>query len=314
MILANPHVQTLWGPRFRRLPALARREEKLLLADGDHVWLTWAGPELAPGAPRILLLHGLAGCHDSHYIRGLQRVLAERGVTSVAMNARGALYPNDRAHGYHAGEKEDIAEVVAYLHRLDPRGDTRAAGFSLGGSRLLNYLADKPHPSLAAAATVCVPLLLDQCADRVDQGFSRVYRNHLIGELVARLARKHEHLQAVNPAEAERLASLGPLDGLRSFWEFDQQVMAPLHGFASARDYYERCSAQPKLARIDVPTLLIQAGDDPFMTPAVIPRADQLGPNMQLEVRGGGHVGFVDGHLLRPRYWLEHRLPDFLLA
>ena len=90
--------------------------------------------------------------------------------------------------------------------------------------------------------------------------------------------------------------------------------MAPLHGFASARDYYDRCSAQPKLAAIDVPTLLIQAGDDPFMTPAVIPSQGQLGSQMTLEVRDGGHVGFVDGSVLRPRYWLEQRLPDYLLA
>lgn len=314
MILANAHVQTLWGPRLRRLPALERREEKLLLADGDHVWLTWAGPQVVPGQRRVLLLHGLAGCHDSHYIRGLQCLLAARGVTSVAMNARGALYPNDRAHGYHAGEKEDIAEVVAYLHRLDPTGDTSAVGFSLGGSRLLNYLADQPHPSLVAAATVCVPLLLDECANRVDQGFSRVYRNHLIGELVAKLERKKQHLLQMNADEANRLAQLGRLDGLRSFWQFDEHVMAPLHGFASARDYYDRCSAQPKLAGIDVPTLLIQAGDDPFMTPAVIPSQDQLGSRMTLEVRDGGHVGFVDGSVLRPRYWLEQRLPDYLLA
>ena len=308
MILDNPHVQTLWGPRFRRLPEVERREEKLPLPDGDHVWLSWAGPAPRLGHPVVLLLHGLAGCHDSHYIRGLQRVLSERRVSSVAMNARGALRPNDRARTYHAGEKEDIAEVVAHVHRLDPAAPVLVAGFSLGGSRLLNYLAHEPHPAVKSAVTVCVPLLLDECANRVDQGFSRIYRNHLIGQLVDKLQTKLPHLQAVNPEEAAKLAALGDLSRLRSFWEFDEQVMAPLHGFASARDYYDRCSAQPKLADIKVDTLLIQANDDPFMTPAIVPSLSQLGACMRLEVRPGGHVGFVDGSLCRPRYWLEARL------
>ena len=311
MILRNPHVQTLWGPRFRRLPQVDRREEKLLLSDGDHVWLSWAGPVPEDGRPIVLLLHGLAGCHDSHYIRGLQRALNERAITSVAMNARGALRPNDRARTYHAGEKEDIADVLAHLHRLDDTAPVLAAGFSLGGSRLLNYLADQPHPALCAAVTVCVPLLLDECANRVDQGFSRVYRNHLISQLVEKLQTKLVHLQQINPAEADKLRALGDLSQLRSFWEFDEQVMAPLHGFASARDYYDRCSAQPQLAGITVDTLLIQADDDPFMTPAVIPDPFQLGRAMTLEVRPGGHVGFIDGSLLRPRYWLEQRLLDY---
>lgn len=311
MILRNPHVQTLWGPRFRRLPDVARREERIPLSDGDHVWLSWAGPAPGQGRPIVLLLHGLAGCHDSHYIRGLQKHFTEAGVPSVAMNARGALKPNDRARTYHAGEHEDIADVVHHLHGQDKRAPILAAGFSLGGSRLLNYLAGTPHEAVKSAVTVCVPLLLDACADRVDQGFSRVYRNHLIGQLVEKLEAKKGHLDAIDQAEAAKLHDLGDLSRLKSFWDFDEHVMAPLHGFASARNYYDRCSALPKLAGISVPTLLIQAHDDPFMTPAVIPAPAQLGPNMTLELRAGGHVGFIDGNLLRPRYWLEQRLPQY---
>lgn len=320
MLLANPHVQTLWGPRLRRQQPLVRREEKLVLPDGDHVWLTWAGPQApAPGAARVLLLHGLAGCHDSHYIRGLQASYSAQGVVSVAMNARGALRPNDRAHGYHAGEYEDIAAVIEHLHQQDPSADIMAAGFSLGGSRLLNYLARGAHPALVRAVTVCVPLLLDECANRVDRGFSRVYRNHLVGELLGKLAQKRQHLAQVAPDEAGRLADLGDLSGIRSFWEFDERIMAPLHGFASARDYYDRCSALPRLAGISVPTLLIQASDDPFMTDAVMPAPTDLGPNMVLQARPGGHVGFVDGSLRKPVYWLEQRLArlwaaDFVMA
>lgn len=316
----NAHLQTLWGPRLRRPPVVRRREEKLLLADGDHLWLSFAGPTESHAQPLVLLLHGLAGCHDSVYIRGLQAVLAARGVQSVAMNARGALRPNDRAQGYHAGETADIHALLQHLHEREPDAAIVAAGFSLGGSRLLNYLAGDgyddgaPHPALKAAAAVCVPLLLDQCAARMEQGFSRVYRNHLIGELVKKLYVKKEYLRRIDPAEAQRLDDLGDLRGLRSFRDFDGHVIAPLHGFSSADEYYAQCSTKAKLQRITLPTLLVQAPDDPFMSAQVMPVASELGPHMTLEDRNGGHVGFVDGPIWRPRYWLEQRLPTFLLG
>lgn len=316
----NAHIQTLWGPRLRSLPAVRRREEKLPLNDGDHLWLSFAGPTSHNDKPLVLLLHGLAGCHDSIYIRSLQALLTARGVQSIAMNARGALRPNDRAQGYHAGETGDIHQVIDHLHQCEPDADIVAAGFSLGGSRLLNYLAGygldgaAPHPALKAAASVCVPLLLDQCAARMEQGFSRIYRNHLIGELVKKLEIKKEYLRRIDPLQAQRLDDLGDLRKLRSFRDFDGQVIAPLHGFTSADDYYSRCSAKGKLSSIQLPTLLIQAADDPFMTDAVMPTAAELGPQMKLENRNGGHVGFVDGPLWRPRYWLEQRLPEFLLS
>lgn len=310
----SPHLQTVWGPMLRRDPPPPRREEKLTLSDGDHLWLFRAGPEPDKGQPRVLILHGLSGCADSHYARGLQAALARQGRSSVVINARGAQgRPNDRARSYHAGETGDLAEVVSHLHATDPDAPLLVVGFSLGGSRLLNWLADGGHEAVRGAVAVSVPLKLDICSRRLDRGLSRIYRNHLISELLAQQAIKHDHLRRVAPAEAARLDALGDLSDVSTFIDFDDRIIAPLHGFRDADDYYRRCSAGPRLSQISTPTLLIQATDDPFMTPAVLPAEEELGDAVTLELSSrGGHVGFLAGSPLRPRYWLEERIPDHL--
>lgn len=309
--LRSPHLQTLWGPLCRRADELERRRETLPLADGDHLLLDWAGPDPRPGAPRVVLLHGLSGSSDSHYVRGTQARLAAVGIASVAINSRGAAAPNDTALSYHAGEIEDLDAVFRHLRASDGRGPLVAMGVSLGGSRLLNWLARADNGALSAAVAVCSPLGLATCADRMDRGLSRIYRRHLISELLTSLRRQRRHLETVAPDQARRLATLD-LSGIRSFWQFDGQVIAPLYGFRDAAHYYAECSAGPRLPEIRTPTLMIQAEDDPFMTRAVLPGQGDLGPGVTLELsRQGGHVGFVAGTPTAPEYWLEKRLVAF---
>lgn len=309
----SPHLQTLWGPTLRRVTPPERRPERFPLPDGDHLWLHHAGAEPAPGQARVLLLHGLSGCANSVYMQGLQRALSARGIASTVMNARGAWRPNDRARSYHAGESGDFDALVRRFHERDPTAPLLAVGFSLGGSRLLNWLARGGHPAVSAALAVCVPLYLARGAERLNRGVSRLYRDHLIRQMLRQQAVKREHLRSVAPTEAERHAALGELTGIRTFRDLDNRVIAPLHGFRDADDYYEQCSAGPKLRRITTPTRVLQAADDPFMTPDCIPDEPSLNHSVTLEVSPeGGHVGFVRGTPVSPRYWLEERIPDWL--
>ncbi len=309
----SPHIQTLWGPMLRRVEPPERRTEKLTLDDDDHLWLHHAGPEPGPEQTRVILLHGLSGCADSHYMVGLQRVLAERSIPSTVMNARGAFRPNDRARSYHAGETGDLDELIRRLHERDPAASLVPVGVSLGGSRLLNWLAEGGHAAVPTALAISVPLDLGAGSLRLDRGLSRLYRNHLLKQLVAQQQAKRRHLRQAAPAEAERHEAVGPLTGIRNFRDFDNRVVAPLHGFRDAWDYYERASAGSWLAKITTPTRLIQASDDPFMTPACRPNPEQLGSGVTLEAsHRGGHVGFVQGSPLNPVYWLEERIPAFL--
>ncbi|MDP3838837.1 MAG: alpha/beta fold hydrolase, partial [Methylococcales bacterium] len=154
------------------------------------------------------------------------------------------------------------------------------------------------------------------CASKLDKGFSKLYCAKLLRDLKRYVAEKQQHLATLGATkEADKIQQLGDLSTITSFWQYDDRVVAPLHGFADVHDYYQRSSSRQFLKKITVPTLLIQAQDDPFMTTEVLPRADELSPSVQLEVsQHGGHVGFVAGNNpFKPVFWLEQRILAFLL-
>lgn len=311
--LNNPHLQTLYPALLRKPSPLQRRRERLSTPDGDFIDLDWYGENHGSIA---ILLHGLSGSSGSGYIVGLQQALMQSGFISVAMNFRGCSgEPNRLARCYHSGETEDIDFVCRTLRQRHPHADFTAVGFSLGGNVLLKWLGEQGHTAgVSAAVAVSVPLLLNECATKLDNGFSRIYRKHLLDELKRYMRVKQRFLQTSGlEAEADKLVRLGDLADIRSFWQYDDRVVAKLHGFADVHDYYRRSSSRQFLSKIRVPTLVIQAEDDPFMTPAVLPDAEELAPQVQLEIcSGGGHVGFVSGrNLCGTDYWLERRILSF---
>lgn len=312
--LPGPHLQTLW-PQLRGRPRpVVRQRERLNTPDGDFLDLDWAGPG---EGPLVLLVHGLTGSSRSHYIRGLEAALLRRGFRTVAMNFRGCSgRMNDTSRCYHSGETGDIAWVYACLRKREPDTPLGVVGFSLGGNVVLKWLGEQGIAlDLFGAAAVSVPILLDVCASQMDRGFSRFYRDRLVTELKAYLRHKRLHLERIGCLqEARRIAELGDLSGVKSFWEYDQRVIAALYDFRDVDDYYRRSSSRQFLSSISVPTLIIQARDDPFMTDEVIPDADELAREVRLEVSSaGGHVGYVSGIWPgQPRYWLDRRIPSFL--
>jgi predicted alpha/beta-fold hydrolase len=312
--LPGPHLQTLWPVLFRFRPRPPRTRERLRTPDGDFIDLDWCGPK---AAPIVMLLHGLSGSSQSSYIRGMQDALFKRGLRSVALNFRGCSgQPNLTARCYHSGDTEDLDYVYRRLRLREPATPLAAVGYSLGGNVLLKWLGEQGKAvDLSAAAAVSVPLLLSLCADRMDKGFSRLYRNRLLHELKHYVRNKCDYLRrSDNAREAEKLERLGDLGGIRSFWEYDDRVVAPLYAFRDVHDYYRRSSSRQFLKSIQTPTLIVHSADDPFMAPAVIPQEHELSPFVHLEITlGGGHVGFVAGGVPgRPCYWLEQRIPSFL--
>ncbi|WP_137885954.1 hydrolase [Pseudomonas sp. 2FE] len=313
--LPGAHLQTLWSAMCRRPPVLERRRERLWLADGDFLDLDWHGPHAAE-APLVLILHGLTGSSSSLYVLGLQQSLAAQGWASAALNWRGCSgEPNLLPRGYHSGVSEDLAAAIEHLRSQRPLAPLYAVGYSLGGNVLLKHLGETGAAcALQAAVAVSVPFRLDQCADRIGIGFSKVYQTHFMREMLAYVRDKQKRFK--QDGQAERLATLeqlGPLDGIRTFWDFDGRITAPLHGFADAEDYYRRASSRYYLGTITIPTLLIQSTDDPFVFRHSLPEASELAANTTLELHPrGGHVGFIEGSLVRPGYYLERRIPDWL--
>ncbi len=318
--LNHAHLQTLYPALLRKTPPLPLHRERLTTPDNDFIDIDYCG---TGNAPLVILLHGLTGSSQSSYIKGLQRALLKQGFRSATLNFRGCSGEYNRlARCYHSGETEDIHFLYQTLRQREPNTPFAVVGFSLGGNVLLKWLGEQSNQcnqcnqlSLFAAVAVSVPLVLSACATKLDNGFSKFYRANLLRELKHYLSAKQQHLEQLGATqEADKIKRLGDLSTIRSFWQYDDRVVAKLHGFDSVHDYYQRSSSRQFLKAINIPTLVIQALDDPFMTPDVLPSLNELSPTIQLEItQQGGHVGFVAGtNPFNPIYWLEQRILAFL--
>ncbi|ORU91451.1 MAG: hypothetical protein A6F72_02610 [Cycloclasticus sp. symbiont of Poecilosclerida sp. N] len=312
--LSNSHMQTLWPFVFRKPLVLARRRERFNTPDKDFFDVDWYGKG-QNGV--VMLFHGLTGSSSSHYILGLQQVFERRGYTTAALNFRACNgEPNLKASSYHAGFTDDIEQLYQSIRSKKPTTPIYTVGFSLGGNVMLKWLGENANElDIRKSVAVSVPFKLSRGADRVDRGVSRIYRYHLIGEMKKKLANKRAFLKANNLLdEAKKLEDLGDISRIKSFWEFDNDVVARLYGFDDVHDYYEKNSSIGFLKNIQTQTLLIQSLDDPLLTPDVLPKKNQLSATTELEVvEKGGHVGFISrskkGKLT---YWLESRIPFFI--
>lgn len=306
--MKNPHLQTITPSRLRRQAPLALQRQRLQLGDGDFLDLELLHSSQTT-APVLLLFHGLEGSVESQYIQAMLHQAKRSQWAAIGMHFRGCSgEPNRLPRSYHSGEIEDLEHVIQYALEHYPNRPILAAGFSLGGSALLNLLAQSPYADrLAAACTVSVPFELAECADKMNQGFSRVYRNHFLTSLRQKIRGKQHLLKEHN-------IDLKLVEQQDDFWAFDHLVTAPLHGFNSAKDYYQRCSSRPKLKAITRPTLIIHSLDDPFMHSGCAPKPVEVSPSIELEItQHGGHLGFVSGKTpFRPDYsWLEKRIMYF---
>ena len=299
------HVQTLWAAVIRRPASVPLRRERLELPDGDFVDLDWVDP--AHG-PIVILLHGLEGSSRSRYARGMLQALGRHGFRAVLMYFRGcAGEPNRLARSYHSGETGDLDFLVQTLKKREPHTALALVGFSLGGNVLLKWLGENAgRAPVETAVAVSVPFMLADSVRRMERGFSQIYQWNLLASLRRSLKRKFARRPCPIP--------LAGLSRLRGFRDFDEHITAPLHGFRGAEHYYAAASSRPFLRRIEVATLVVHAADDPFMTPSVIPSAEELSPAIRFELsRHGGHVGFVAGPWpWQARYWLEERIPAWL--
>jgi predicted alpha/beta-fold hydrolase len=319
--LRGGHAQTIWPVVLAR-PAIAFRRERVDTPDGDFWDLDWLDPPDATNAPRltgpvptVILFHGLEGSSDSHYARALMALLRSRGWRGVIPHFRGCGgEPNRLPRAYHSGDHEEIGAMLAAVHaRVDDRRGAAplyAVGVSLGGSALLNWLGRAGAAAatmLAAAAAVSTPLDLTAAGHAIGRGFNRLYTWHFLGTLVPKsiaLAQRHPGL--LDPARVRRV---------RNLYDFDELVTAPLHGFAGTDDYWRRASSKPWLARIRVPTLVLNARNDPFVPAASLPGPDDIAPDVRLEQpQGGGHVGFLTGPFPGNVRWLPERLLQFFVA
>jgi predicted alpha/beta-fold hydrolase len=310
--LRNCHLQTIAAKYLAPRRALATQAEMLALPDGDHIQLNWTeNPAPAAGKPIVVVLHGLEGNIHSHYAAGMLHALQQQGFTAVLMHFRGCNgVANRLPRAYHSGDTADLAYLIAQIQLRYPDRALAAVGFSLGGNVLVKYCGEQGSACvLKAAIAVSAPLALAPSAQRINQGGSKVYQQYLLGRLKTTMMRKLDrHKDFPLPVSKAQILAL------KTIRDFDDLLTAPLHGFQNAEDYYQKASGKAFLKRVRIPLLLVHAKDDPFLSPAVLPKADEIPPYVQLLLsRHGGHVGFVTGNTpFKAEYWLEQQLPPYL--
>ncbi|HEY6240741.1 MAG TPA: alpha/beta fold hydrolase [Burkholderiales bacterium] len=302
--LPGGHLQTLYGAMFGN-SRVGWKRERWDTPDGDFIDV-----DRLPGpadAPLVALFHGLEGSSSSHYAVALARELARRGWRGAVPHFRGCSgEPNRLPRAYHSGDAEEIGWVLRRLRDESHGATLFAVGVSLGGNALLKWLGGDARAKdvLAAAAAVSAPVDLMAAGDALGRGFNLVYTHAFLATLKAKGEGKLESFPGLFDGKAMRRA--------RTLRDFDNVVTAPLHGFRDTDEYWTRASAKPVLGRIAVPTLLLNARNDPFMPEVALPGRDEVSSVVRVEFPDqGGHAAFVSAPFPGNLDWMPQRVTAF---
>ncbi|HSD43774.1 MAG TPA: alpha/beta fold hydrolase [Burkholderiales bacterium] len=304
--LPGGNAQTVWAAIVARRERVRLERARWDTPDGDFVLVDFlAGPERAPF---VVLFHGLEGGADSHYAEATMAALARHGWRGAIPHFRGCGGEMNRLpRAYHSGDADEIEWMLERFSALAGGRPLFAAGVSLGGNALLKWLANRGDAARAivrAAVAVSAPIDLAAGADALERGFARVYARMFLRTLKRKVAEKAR----LHPGQFD----LARARATRTLREFDDLVTAPLHGFRDAADYYARASAKPGLGAIRVPTLVLNALNDPFLPGRYLPAPRDVSPHVTLEYPAtGGHVGFVGGPFPGRYDWLPRRILAF---
>jgi predicted alpha/beta-fold hydrolase len=302
--LPGGDLQTIWPAMAVKKPAVGFRRER---------WDTPCGQDFIdvdfvdgarPDAPFVMLFHGLEGSSNSHYARGLMALVAARGWHGAIPHFRGCSGEANLApRFYHSGDAEELNWII---RRLRPRfpGPFYVAGVSLGGNALLRWLGEQQHGAdiIDAAVAVSAPLDLAAGGAALAKGFNRLYTRMFLESLKPKALAKLERY----PGLFDRAALLASND----LYSFDNVVTAPLHGYRDTDDYWHRASAKHVLDDITVPTLVLNARNDPFLPGRHLPQTASNAVTLEYPATGG-HVGFPVGPFPGRIDWLPRRILHF---
>ncbi len=304
--LPGGHLQTIYPAKFIRPPEVTLSRERWDTPDGDFIDVDFV--EGLPGKPLLVLFHGLEGSSSSHYARSILKHIEALGWSGAVPHFRGCSGEINRApRFYHSGDSNEIEWI---LHKMAAHPLYRnasnffAAGVSLGGNALLRWLGESPDDSgfVDAACAISAPLDLTAGGAALSRGLNMVYTRVFLQTLKPKCLLKLEQFPGLFDA-GRMLAS-------RNLYEFDNVVTAPLHGYRNTDDYWERASAKHVLTSITVPTLVLNARNDPFLPAQHLPRIASRSVILEYPAHGG-HVGFAGGRPPGTLDWLPRRLVKF---
>lgn len=305
LLYLNGHFETILPSIWRRIEGVTYLREKIKTPDEDFLNLDWS----RVGSDRLLLVsHGLEGDSQRHYVRALVKLFNQQGFDVLAWNNRscgGEL--NLQPVLYHHGSSQDLDTVIHHVISLNQYKKLYLAGISMGGAQTLNYLGKKGEdvPSiLKKAAIYSTPVHLPSSAATLRRPANQFYKQKFLGKLKKKMEAKGKQYPG--------LIDLESLPKVRDFDEFDTQYTAKLHGFANATDFYQQASPHTRLKNIQVPTLILNAANDPLLGTECYPKEFAKGSSeIFLEIPNrGGHTGFtIPGSEFN---YAEYRLLEFL--
>lgn len=307
--LFNSHLQTIIPSLFRKVKNIQFERERIQTADKDFLDLDWH----RPGTSETLLIvsHGLEGDSQRTYVKGLIKAFGSRGCHGLAWNFRGCSgEPNLLERFYHSGATEDLEEVILHARSLGQYKKIILAGFSLGGNLTLKYLGERGallHKEIWKATAFSVPLHLSSSSTKISQRSNWIYNKRFLNRLGEKILLKAAKMPGKFNTDA--------LKEIRTLREFDETYTAPLHGFESAEAYYTHCSSLQYLKDIRIPTLILNAKNDPFLSDLCYPQKEMEDhPFVTFEApEQGGHVGFApsEGGEL---YYSDKRALEFVFG
>lgn len=294
----NGHFHTVLCSTLMSSPAL--NSERIEIDTPDDDFLELDVIDLGKKRPVATLFHGLEGHSKRYYMTRLAKELSDRNFNVVMVNFRGCGDKiNLKSRFYHSGETKDVYTILSWVKQRYPNSPLFTVGFSLGGSVLLNYLKEHgTHHPISANVVISTPFELKKGCENLDYGVNRFYSKRFLITLLDKLERKRERYPDL------------PIYSGNSLYDFDNQITAPLHGFADADDYYQKCSSYYFMDQIETESLIIHSKADP-LTPFEWVPTGEISKNSKLfgcYPNEGGHVGFWSN----PQGWLETTVADFL--
>jgi predicted alpha/beta-fold hydrolase len=309
--LPGGHLQTIYARSLATNYRVQYRRERWETPDDDFIDLDWV--DIASDSSKLIVLfHGLEGFSQSHYAFSLMAIAAQQGWRGVVPHFRSCSGEDNRLlRSYHSGDSREIDWILRRIKSENPGRDIYVVGVSLGGNMLLKWLGEEEAAAggvVQRAAAVSAPMDLAAAAGRLDVGVRRIlYTSHFLRSMKPKaLAKIAAHSLTIDTRSI--LASL-------TFRQFDDLFTAPIHGFKNADDYWTRCSSKPWLKQIRVPTLLINARNDPFLPSDALPNSTEVSNSVVLDFPAtGGHVGFVSGKFPGNIEWLPRRILRFFTS
>jgi predicted alpha/beta-fold hydrolase len=301
--LFNAHLETILPSLTRRVRGIAYQRERINTPDDDFLDLDW----VAGGSSKLVIIsHGLEGNSTRGYMLGMARAFSLNSYDVLTWNYRGCSEEmNRQKRFYHSGATDDLHTVITHAIALKRYDEINLIGFSLGGNVTLKYLGERTvDPIIKKAVAISVPMDLKTSCEKISRPENWVYANRFVKSLKLKILNKSRIMSGIDVTN---------IDGIKTLLDFDNRYTAPLHGFRDALTYYHECSSIRFVSSIKTPTLIINAQNDPFLSPECYPSAllkDHAAVKFESPLRGG-HVGFSQVNK-NGLYWSETRALDFI--